>query len=361
MDGYVDLSCGGEHTLFVDGSGGLASSGACGFSQHSDLASGPTQQAQWARPCAVRSFVAAVVRQTMPPMRKAVAGYYHSLAISRTGKLFAWGCGNFGTKNDGQLGLGPSKDESLSPREVALPLESGERVVDAAAGCYHSAVLTSHHRVISFGLNNYGQLGRSGISSGPVPRSPAGSAETDTLNNYSDGVPRPVVAAHRTDVDGIGAAFYNIFQLTRDGGMLCAGSNAARQCGSAVAPHDAPSAVPELQDVVLKQATGGYCHTIALAKDGTVFTLGCGEDGQRGDGRPLETDVVRQSSIHMSFVWICRIRDDHCARMWLPSRCRRNYKSSMKMLWQNTSRVTSPPCRWQPRRRRSQRKKTCLD
>jgi hypothetical protein len=299
-------------------------------------------------------------------MHKAVAGYYHSLAISRTGKLFAWGCGNFGTKNDGQLGLGPSKDESLSPREVTLPLESDERVIDAAAGCYHSAVLTSHHRVISFGLNNYGQLGRSGISSGPVPRSPAGSAEADTLNNYSDGVPRPVVAAHHTEVhvDAIGAAFYNIFQLTRGGGMLCAGSNAARQCGSAVATHDAPSAVPELQDVVLKQATGGYCHTIALAKDGTVFTLGCGEDGQRGDGRPLETDVVRAKVKQHSHKVQCGFvvsGDDHCALLWLPGRCQRNFKSSMNMLWQNTSLATLPPCRWQLRRRRSQRKKTCLD
>lgn len=306
MDGYADLSCGGEHTLFVDGSGGLASSGACGFSQHSDLASEQAHLDQWARPCAVRSFVAAVARRAMPPMHKAVAGYYHSLAISRTGKLFAWGCGNFGTKNDGQLGLGQGKDESLSPREVTLPLECDERVVDAAAGCYHSAVLTSHRRVMTFGLNNYGQLGRSGITTGPVPRSPAGSAEVDTLNNYSDGVPRHVDNMHRSDIEAIGAAFYNIFQLTRGGGMLCAGSNAARQCGSAVAPHAAPTAVPELQDVALKQATGGYCHTIALAKDGTVFTLGCGEDGQRGDGRPLETDVVRaEVAFTSSFLGLC--------------------------------------------------------
>ena len=89
--------------------------------------------------------------------------------------------------------------------------------------------------------------------------------------------------------------------------MLCAGSNAARQCGSAVAPHDAPTAVPELRGVALKQATGGYCHTIALAKDGTVFTLGCGEDGQRGDGRPLETDVVRvEATFTSSFLDLYR-------------------------------------------------------
>ena len=294
MDGYADLSCGGEHTLFVDRHGGLASAGLCGFFDPDSAAESldPASLEQRAAPCAVRSFVAAVARQTMPPIHKAVAGYYHSLAISRAGTLFAWGCGNFGLKNDGQLGLGPGKDESLSPREVPLPLEGDERVVDAATGCYHSAVLTSRHRVLTFGLNNYGQLGRSGITAGPVPRSPTGSTEADTTSNYSDGVPRHVNTSPQVDVEAIGAGFYNVFQLTRGGGMLCAGSNAARQCGSAVAPHAAPTAVPELDGVALRQVTGGYCHTLTLAKDGTVFTLGCGEDGQRGDGRPLETDVV---------------------------------------------------------------------
>jgi alpha-tubulin suppressor-like RCC1 family protein len=304
MDGYVGLSCGGEHTLFVDRRGGLASAGACGLGwsgSHPDAQAQATLDRR-AHPCAVSTFLTAVARQTLPPMRKAVGGYYHSMAISTAGKLYSWGCGNFGAENDGQLGLGADKQESLSPREVELPLESGEQVVDAATGCYHSAVLTSQRRVFTFGLNNYGQLGRGGIPAGAaVPRSPSGiSAEADTASSYSDGVPRLVENGSTTsgsgsaasEVEAIGAGFYNVYQLTRGGGMRCAGSNAARQCGSAAATHSAPTEVPELRGVALRQATGGYCHTIALSQEGMVFTLGCGEDGQRGDARPLESDQV---------------------------------------------------------------------
>uniref|UniRef100_A0A7S1FW52 Uncharacterized protein n=2 Tax=Corethron hystrix TaxID=216773 RepID=A0A7S1FW52_9STRA len=35
----------------------------------------------------------------------------------------------------------------------------------------------------------------------------------------------------------------------------------------------------------IASAQGGYCHTLALTQCGRVLTLGCGEDGQRGDGR----------------------------------------------------------------------------
>ena len=100
-----------------------------------------------------------------------VGGYYHSFAISRSGKLFSWACGNFGGLNDGQLGHTDFR-EGTDPEEVTLPsMAASETVVDARAGCYHSAVLTSAGRVFSFGLNNYGQLGRSGLKrSDPVPR-----------------------------------------------------------------------------------------------------------------------------------------------------------------------------------------------
>ena len=35
-------------------------------------------------------------------------------------------------------------------------------------------------------------------------------------------------------------------------------------------------------------ARGGYCHTLVLARGGKVLSLGCGDDGQRGDGRAPE-------------------------------------------------------------------------
>ena len=97
-------------------------------------------------------------------MRKAVGGYYHSLAISRSGRLFSWGCGNFGGDNDGQQGFGDTV-ERTDPAPVDGTAWGADAVHDAAAGCYHSVALTKPSsggegpsRVFTFGLNNFGEV-----------------------------------------------------------------------------------------------------------------------------------------------------------------------------------------------------------
>ena len=244
------VSCGGEHTLLLSrDTGALYSAGACGlgWDGRQPLAQEQATLDQRSKPCLVPKFFAALRGSAglpLHPIQKAVGGYYHSLAISRAGGLYSWGCGNFEGMNDGQLGQGRDKEDNTSPALVQMPgLEPGERVVDAAAGCYHSAVLTSKHRVFTFGLNNYGQLGRSGLAADePVPRSPpptAGDASGSSSDSYADGVPRPVESMPGADksggglVAGIGAGFYNVYLLSRSGGFRCAGSNTSGQCGSA--------------------------------------------------------------------------------------------------------------------------------
>lgn len=50
--------------------------------------------------------------------------------------------------------------------------------------------------------------------------------------------------------------------------------------------------VPHLDgNTVRGQAAGGYCHTLALTKAGAVLTLGCADDGQRGDGREVDDEA----------------------------------------------------------------------
>lgn len=50
--------------------------------------------------------------------------------------------------------------------------------------------------------------------------------------------------------------------------------------------------VRELEDAGahVVAASGGYCHTLVLEREGRIFSLGCGEDGQRGDG--LDPDIA---------------------------------------------------------------------
>ena len=301
MPQTAEVSCGGEHTLFLTAAGKLLSAGACGLGWRGSLPDAQVQATldRRASPCAVAGYFrrlaggAVAEAVALPPIEKAVGGYYHNLAISRSGQLYSWGCGNFDGENDGQLGLG-GREDLTSAHEVKLPgLQAGEVPRDAATGCYHSAVLTSAGRVFTFGLNNYGQLGRAGVPAGAaVPRSPeAGSTD------YSDGTPQllevpAAAAAAAAKISAIGAGFYNVYLLSCGRpGVLCAGSNAAGQCGTADATASRPGPIPELAGQALAQVTGEYCHTLALAKaSGQVFSLGCGEDGQRWDLRHVDDD-----------------------------------------------------------------------
>ncbi|TDH65060.1 uncharacterized protein CCR75_002142 [Bremia lactucae] len=78
-------------------------------------------------------------------------GYYHTVTISDQGKLVTWG------RNDyGQLGIG-SKDHKQTAQLVPLPLST--KIISASCGCYHTLILKANGRVMAFGRNNKGQLG----------------------------------------------------------------------------------------------------------------------------------------------------------------------------------------------------------
>ncbi len=64
---------------------------------------------------------------------KVACGARHTLVLTAGGRALAWGHNKFGA-----LGVG-SFEAVCSPREVAVP--AGRRVVDVAAGWWHSLLL----------------------------------------------------------------------------------------------------------------------------------------------------------------------------------------------------------------------------
>lgn len=134
----TQVACGTHHTLFNTDAGVFA----CGSSRFGQLGLGGLQRT-WV-PHLVDTLAGREVA-------KVAAGLYHSLALTRDGRLFSWGWGVHG-----QLGHGSCADERL-PREVAAL--AGHRVTDAYGGAGHSAVLTAEGLVFTFGCNLFGQLG----------------------------------------------------------------------------------------------------------------------------------------------------------------------------------------------------------
>ena len=89
------------------------------------------------------------------------AGPGHSLALTSTGAVLAWGY-----NADGELGNG-NRTNSDVPVKVKLP--AGRKVTAVAAGELHSLAVTSTGAVLAWGGNNFGQLGDGSYEGSDVP------------------------------------------------------------------------------------------------------------------------------------------------------------------------------------------------
>lgn len=184
------------------------------------------------------------------------AGTSHSLALTATGAVYAWG-GN----GSGQLGDGTLVDK---PRAVLVPgMASG--VVAIAAGGYHSMALRSDGTVWTWGNNTYGQLGN------------------NTTSNASSPVQvRIGLLPVLTNAKAIGGGSYFSYAVTADGTLYSWGWNGYGQLGNGGTGNALVATASQVGGALA--ADGGYIHGMALRSDGTVRCFGYGSLGQLGDG-----------------------------------------------------------------------------
>ncbi|GMH96306.1 hypothetical protein TrVE_jg3718 [Triparma verrucosa] len=273
------IIAGGEHSLFLDRTG-LYSAGACGL--------------KWNRSSNLTPSLFGWRKVMMDePVAFMAAGYYHNLALgAKSGKIFSWGCGTFlEGQNDGckpAMGQGlETLDVGDLPNPVSPSLPPDEQVVQLAAGAYHSIAMTSKNKVYTFGNAQLGQLGRSNIGS-----------SKDSSGLPVDPDPKEVEGLFMETPIQIGAGFYNTYVTTKSGKLYCAGENQNRQCG-----REKPTNVrtmlraTDLKEEKIKAAVGGYCHTLALTLNGQLLSMGCGDDGQRGDGLDFDGDEEKREII----------------------------------------------------------------
>lgn len=257
-------SAGGEHTLYRNKDGSLFSAGACGLG--------------WCRLDALNSDLFRWRPVPFPePIRLMHASYYHNLAVGAlTGKLYSWGCGTFTEGGlDGVIpALGPaaSSDQGKLPESVPLPMNKNDTIAGVSGGAYHSIVwMSPSDTILTFGAGQLGQLGR------PITKADASGLPVDPIPASAEGLP------NLENVASIGAGFYNTLVTCKSGSLYCAGENQNQQCGQGPQNLQSLTAVKEVEDV--EQVEGGYCHTLVKTFAGKVLSLGCGDDGQRGDGR----------------------------------------------------------------------------
>lgn len=187
-----------------------------------------------------------------------------------------WVCGQ---GDVGQLGLGPDRNDLRRPANVAAI----ENAVEICAGGMHTLVLTSAGKIISFGCNDEGALGR------------------DSSEEDSEYFPRPV------ELDGkaimISAGDSHSACLLEDGTVMAWGSFRDSH-GNMGLTLEGNKRVPcnLLPNIKCCSISSGTDHLVVLACNGHVYTIGCAEQGQlgrvaqrsaSGDSRRGKTELLR--------------------------------------------------------------------
>lgn len=142
------VSCGRCHTMAVTNNGIYI----WGGSQYGQLGLGELMQSP--SPELVTSLAQEVVID-------AVAGQYHSLALTADGRVFSWGWGVHG-----QLGHGSTENKRL-PTLIASLL--GVVVKHMSAGHAHTLILSTEGIIYAFGCNVFGQLGTGNTTKSSLP------------------------------------------------------------------------------------------------------------------------------------------------------------------------------------------------
>lgn len=265
------------------------------------------------------------------PPRVAVsqaAGAYHSIALLRDGSLVSWGQNTFG-----QLGDGTVSNRTV-PTPVAIP--SDVHVAAVAAGRAHSLALTTTGAIWAWGDNRSGQLGNGTRTPSKIPEPvtmPSNHVFTQIVagDNFSEALAtdgtiwgwgdnsfgqlgngttqtalRPVEALTPPNriVTSLSAGASHSLMLTSDGALWATGDNRYGQLGDGgTTAASTPVRVKLPQDQIVTAVAAGAGHSLAATKDGNAWAWGLNDSGQLGDGRtvnsplPVAVDLPVGSSV----------------------------------------------------------------
>ena len=191
-------------------------------------------------------------------------GAYHSLAVRGGNEVMAWG------RNDmGQLGLGTSGEGSS--QSFPNVLSGLINIVDLAAGENHSLALSDSGDVWAWGNNSHGQLG-------------IGAADGETE------IDKPEKVLLLTDIIAIDGGYAHSLALQSNGTVWAWGNNTHGQLGIGKSGIETSESIPNLIQTLDSciSIAAGYGHSVALKKDGTVWTWGFNSSGQLGDGTEID-------------------------------------------------------------------------
>jgi alpha-tubulin suppressor-like RCC1 family protein len=198
------------------------------------------------------------------------AGYNSALALTKSGRILAWG-----DNTKGQLGDGTKKDRH-APVYVQLPAHT--TVKSLATGYETGYAVTSTGRLLAWGFNAVGELGD-------------GTA-TDRLKPVQAHLPKGVKVSSATGGE------LHALALTTTGRVLAWGFNQTGQLGDGSTTNRLKPLFVKLHaGTRVRALAGGQDFSMALTRGGRILTWGANGSGQLGNG--TTTDSATPVTVHL--------------------------------------------------------------
>ena len=178
--------------------------------------------------------------------------------MTKKGTVYSWGKNAYG-----RTGHGKTKGCQDVPKLIK-GLRS-RNIVYVSACSYHAACVSDDGFAFTWGEGEFGRLGHG-----------------DEKNYFT---PKPVEALLDFKVKEMHCGVYHTAACSMDGKIFTFGRNDRGQLGHGDRENRlSPTLVEALAEVFISQARCGLGSTIAMTTTGSVYTWGCGANGNLGHG-----------------------------------------------------------------------------
>jgi uncharacterized repeat protein (TIGR02543 family) len=247
---FINISSSRDFSLAITNSGKLY---AWGLNESGQLGDGSVISRN--RPTLI-AFSGLQIGETIQSVS---AGTSHSLALTTNGRVYAWG-----RNSNRELGDGTTINKTI-PTLISFPnFQSGETIQSVSAGSSHSLALTTHGNVFSWGKNDRFQIGDGTTINKAIP----------TLVSFNS-------LQNEETINNINAGHDYSLTVTTNGRVFAWGWNALGQLGDGT---DINKSVPTLiaftgfqSGETIQSVNSGYSHAIAVTTNGRVYVWGNNE------------------------------------------------------------------------------------